>query len=183
VVAVSDLSVERLTQVNARYPNVKLTTDFRDVLCDPDVDAVIVATPVSSHFDIAMRALQAGKHVLVTKPMTADSEQAMQLIEAAEHIVGFRPPGRLRTRDRQPALPQGLEWQRLEQPMGSVGRFPDFHPRRGLVGRQPDRCLRARRRQCAVPHVVGRHALERLGITWRRPGLRARSLVFGSRPS
>src|SRR6266849_1338645 len=43
-----------------------------------------VATPVSSHFDIAMRALQAGKHVLVTKPITADSEQAMQLIEAAE---------------------------------------------------------------------------------------------------
>jgi len=84
VVAVSDLSGERLTQVHARYPNVKLTTDFRDVLCDPDVDAVIVATPVSSHFEIAMRALQAGKHVLVTKPITADSEQAMQLIEAAE---------------------------------------------------------------------------------------------------
>jgi predicted dehydrogenase len=84
VVAVSDLSVERLTQVNARYPKVKITTDFHDVLSDPDVDAVIIATPVSSHFDIAMRALQAGKHVLVTKPITADSEQALQLIEAAE---------------------------------------------------------------------------------------------------
>jgi predicted dehydrogenase len=84
VVAVSDLSVERLTQVHARYPKVKLTTDFRDVLSDPDVDAVIVATPVSSHFDIAMRALEAGKHVLVTKPITASSEQTIQLIEAAE---------------------------------------------------------------------------------------------------
>ena len=84
VAAVSDLSVGRLTEVHARYPKVKLTTNFRDVLSDPDVDAVIVATPVSAHFDIAMRALQAGKHVLVTKPITADSEQARQLIEAAE---------------------------------------------------------------------------------------------------
>jgi predicted dehydrogenase len=84
IVAVSDLSVERLTQVHDRYPKVKLTTDFLDILADPDIDAVIVATPVSSHFDIAMRALQAGKHVLVTKPLTTDSEQAEQLIEAAE---------------------------------------------------------------------------------------------------
>ncbi len=84
MVAVSDLSVERLTQVHTRYPKVKLTTDFRDILADPNVDAVVVATPVSSHFDIAMRALQAGKHVLVTKPMTASSEQTARLIEEAE---------------------------------------------------------------------------------------------------
>jgi predicted dehydrogenase len=84
MVAVSDLSVERLTQVHDRYPKVKLTTDFRDILADPDVEAVVVATPVSTHFDIAMRALQAGKHVLVTKPITTDSGQAAQLIETAE---------------------------------------------------------------------------------------------------
>jgi len=40
-----------------------LTTDFRDILGDPHVDSVVIATPVSSHFDIATRALQAGKHV------------------------------------------------------------------------------------------------------------------------
>jgi predicted dehydrogenase len=84
MVAVSDLSVDRLTQVHTRHPKVKLTTDFRDILADPDVDAVVVATPVSSHFDIAMRALQAGKHVLVTKPITTSSEQTARLIEAAE---------------------------------------------------------------------------------------------------
>ena len=84
VVAVSDLSVERLTEVHKRHPQVKLTTDYRDVISDPDVDAVVVATPVSSHFDIARRALEAKKHVLVTKPMTADSQQAAQLIDAAE---------------------------------------------------------------------------------------------------
>jgi len=84
VVAVSDLSVERLAEVHKGHPQVKLTTDYRDVISDPDVDAVVVATPVSSHFDIARRALEAKKHVLVTKPMTADSQQAAQLIEAAE---------------------------------------------------------------------------------------------------
>jgi predicted dehydrogenase len=84
MVAVSDLSVEHLTEVHARYPQVKVTTDCNDVIADPDVDAVVIATPVSSHFELAMRALQAGKHVLVTKPITADPVQAMQLIDAAE---------------------------------------------------------------------------------------------------
>jgi predicted dehydrogenase len=84
VVAVSDLSIERLTEVHKRYPQVKLTTDYRDVISDPNVDTVVVATPVSSHFDIAMRALEAKKHVLVTKPITANSQQAAQLIDAAE---------------------------------------------------------------------------------------------------
>jgi predicted dehydrogenase len=84
VVAVSDLSVERLTEIHGRYPKVKLTTDCQDVLSDPDIDAIVVTTPVTSHFEIAMRALQAGKHVLVTKPITADPAQAEQLIEAAE---------------------------------------------------------------------------------------------------
>jgi predicted dehydrogenase len=84
VVAVSDLSVDRLAHVNARHPNAKLTTTFHDIIADPEVDAVIVATPVASHFEVAMAALRAGKHVLVTKPMTADGAQATQLIEAAE---------------------------------------------------------------------------------------------------
>jgi predicted dehydrogenase len=84
MVAVSDLSIERLAQVNARHPTVKLTTDYRDIIADPDIDAVIVATPVSSHFEVAMAAIRAGKNVLVTKPITANSQQAAQLIEAAE---------------------------------------------------------------------------------------------------
>lgn len=84
LVAVSDLSVDRLAQVHARHPNVKLTTTYHDIIADPEVDAVVVATPVSSHFEVAMAALRAGKHVLVTKPITADRDQAIQLIEAAE---------------------------------------------------------------------------------------------------
>jgi predicted dehydrogenase len=84
LVAVSDLSVDRLTEVHARYPQVKVTTDCADLISDPQVDAVVIATPVSTHYDLTRRALQAGKHVLVTKPITADSTQAMELIEAAE---------------------------------------------------------------------------------------------------
>ena len=83
VVAVSDFNRERLSKVQARYPSVKVTTNSRDLFEDPKIDAIAIATPVSSHFDLAWAALQAGKHVLVEKPMTATSEQAVGLIEEA----------------------------------------------------------------------------------------------------
>lgn len=82
--AVSDSSIDRLHQAVAHHPNLKVTTDYRDITNDTDIDAVVVATPVSTHFEIAMRALEAGKHVLVTKPMTTDTQQALRLIDAAE---------------------------------------------------------------------------------------------------
>ena len=81
---VTDLRAARLSQVSARYPATKVSTDYRELIADPSVDAVAIATPVSSHFDLAMEALRAGKHVLVEKPMTATSQQAMTLIEEAE---------------------------------------------------------------------------------------------------
>lgn len=83
VVAVSDLRGERLRQLTARYPTVKATTDYHDLLTDPAIDAIAIATPVSSHFDLAMKALKASKHVLVEKPLAATSEQALQVIEEA----------------------------------------------------------------------------------------------------
>lgn len=83
VVAVSDLRPERLAQVQARYPAVKTTTNYRDLITDPAIDALAIATPVSTHFDLALQALQAGKHVLVEKPLTETSEQAIRLIEEA----------------------------------------------------------------------------------------------------
>jgi len=84
VIAVSDLRPERLSLVNARYPTIKTTTDYQDLFTDPEIDAVGIATPVSTHFDLAMQALRAGKHVLVEKPMTATVEQAVRLIQEAE---------------------------------------------------------------------------------------------------
>jgi len=81
---VTDLHPERLSQAAARYPAIKVSTDYRDLINDAAVDAVAVATPVSSHFELAMAALRAGKHVLVEKPMTSTSEQSLALIDEAE---------------------------------------------------------------------------------------------------
>jgi len=83
VVMVSDLQTERLNKVRARYPLVKTTPDYRHLIADTSIDAIIIATPLSTHFDLALQALQAGKHVLVEKPFTEKSEQAMRLIDEA----------------------------------------------------------------------------------------------------
>jgi predicted dehydrogenase len=85
VVAVSDLRSERLSRVRSRYPAIKTTTDCRDLFADATIDAIAIATPVSSHFDLAMEALKAGKHALVEKPMTLTSEQGLRLVEEARH--------------------------------------------------------------------------------------------------
>lgn len=84
VVMVSDLKQDRLDLVQRRYPGVEVTTDFQEILNHPDIDAVAISTPVSTHFPLALQALQSGKHVLVEKPMTTTSEDAMRLIDEAE---------------------------------------------------------------------------------------------------
>ena len=82
VVAVCDLNPERLAMVQNRYPSIRTLTNWRELLSDPDIDAVAVATPVSSHFELAMAALAANKHVLVENPWR-QPEQALQLIDEA----------------------------------------------------------------------------------------------------
>jgi predicted dehydrogenase len=84
VVAVCDQREERLATVNKLYPAVSTYRDVDDMLADPQVDAVAVATPVFTHFELAMRALAAGKHVFVEKPFTATADQAGQLIAEAD---------------------------------------------------------------------------------------------------
>ena len=80
---VTDLQQQRLAQVTARYPATKVSTDYRELIQDPSIDAVVVATPVSTHFDLGMAALRAGKHVLIEKPISSSSEQAQALIDEA----------------------------------------------------------------------------------------------------
>lgn len=84
VVAVCDLRAERLAQLKVRYPSIRILNNTQELLDDPGIDAVAIATPVSSHFDLAISALRAGKHVLVEKPLAANSEQALELIAEAE---------------------------------------------------------------------------------------------------
>jgi predicted dehydrogenase len=82
--AVCDLARGRLTKAESRYPGIKTTTDPRELFANPDLDAIALATPVSTHFDLAMQALRAGKHVLVEKPLTSTSDQGKRLIEEAQ---------------------------------------------------------------------------------------------------
>jgi predicted dehydrogenase len=83
VVAVSDRRAERLALVERRYPGIRVTTDASTIIDASDVDAVVIATPVDFHFELAMAALRAGKHVLVEKPIASNSDQAARLVEEA----------------------------------------------------------------------------------------------------
>jgi predicted dehydrogenase len=84
MVAVCDRRRERLAAAAQRHPTVRVCADPRDLIDDPAVDAVVVATPVASHFALAQAALRAGKPVLVEKPLTDTSDAARRLIDEAE---------------------------------------------------------------------------------------------------
>lgn len=84
VSAIADLDKKKLEVVSKRYPAVKVTTRFQDLLEDPAIDAIAVATPVNTHFELGMAALKAGKHIWLEKPMTETSLQARKLVEEAE---------------------------------------------------------------------------------------------------
>jgi predicted dehydrogenase len=81
---VVDQSLARLEYVQSQYPAVEVSRDFDAVLNNPNIDAVIFATPVSTHFDLARSALEAGKHVLVEKPLAMTAAQCRELIDVAE---------------------------------------------------------------------------------------------------
>jgi predicted dehydrogenase len=103
VKTVCDLRPEVLTKVHTRYPAVRTATDFASVLDDTEIDAVLIATPISTHFALAKAALLAGKHVFVEKPITSCSDEAIELVELAAasglvlmvgHTFVFSPPVR-----------------------------------------------------------------------------------------
>ncbi|MCA6439602.1 MAG: Gfo/Idh/MocA family oxidoreductase, partial [Chitinophagaceae bacterium] len=84
VKTVADSLLDRLSIVSKMYPGISVTDKATDIIQDPEIDAVIIATPVFSHFGIAMSALENGKHVLIEKPMTSSVQEAEQLLEVAE---------------------------------------------------------------------------------------------------
>lgn len=81
---VCDLDERRLGEMKARYPHLTPTKHHSDLLRDTSVDLIVVATPVKSHYPLAMAALRAGKHVLLTKPMAPTETECLALIEQAE---------------------------------------------------------------------------------------------------
>jgi predicted dehydrogenase len=81
---VCDLDAERLCAFGRRYPGATQTERYEDLLEDPRLDAVVIATPVFTHFDLAAAALGAGKHTFVEKPFAPSTAQAGELIALAE---------------------------------------------------------------------------------------------------
>ena len=88
-----DANPRALATVARRYPTARHSTDVAEMLSDPELDAVIVATPISTHHAIAAVALDAGKHVWVEKPFASSSVEAADLIERAESAGLVLLPG------------------------------------------------------------------------------------------
>ncbi len=86
VAAVCDPRTEQQAKVRNRQPDVLVTGDFDEILHNAAIDAVAIATPVSTHYDLALRALRAGKHVWIEKPLAATGEQAAHLVEEADRL-------------------------------------------------------------------------------------------------
>lgn len=86
VLACADLSKERLARVKRRFPQLHTTRNYRDLLSDPAIDAVVVATPTRTHASITHEALEAGKHVLVEKPLCMTAKEARELTMCADAV-------------------------------------------------------------------------------------------------
>lgn len=99
-----DIDPSRVARFARANPTVIATTDYTEMLEDPSLDAVVIATPVYTHFEIASAALEAGKHVFVEKPLASSSDEAERLVSMAEkrdltlmcgHTFLYSPPVRL----------------------------------------------------------------------------------------
>lgn len=84
VVIACDFNSRALTRAKRRYPSLEVTQNYASVLADPRIDAVVLATPVSTHYLFAKQALLAKKHVLVEKPLAQSAAQVLELIEESE---------------------------------------------------------------------------------------------------
>jgi predicted dehydrogenase len=90
-----DLDDKQLAQIGARYPDARTTTNFDDLLADDSVDAVVIATPVPTHYALAKQALEAGKHVFVEKPPAMRAAEMDELVALADARDLVLMPGHL----------------------------------------------------------------------------------------
>jgi len=85
VTMVCDMNAQTLkNKVKKTYPNIKTTTEIDELIKDPEIDAIAIVTPVFTHFEIAQKALEAGKSIFVEKPFTYTVAEAEQLVNLAE---------------------------------------------------------------------------------------------------
>ena len=84
VLKVADLKPDRTEKVKVQYPHIETTNDPNEVIDDPAIDAILIATPINTHYELTKKALLEGKHVLVEKPLAGSSEEAEDLVNLAE---------------------------------------------------------------------------------------------------
>ena len=80
---ICDLDAKRLASLGRRYPSARTTENYQDLINDHVLDAIVIATPVDTHYRFALDAMNAGKHVLVEKPLTSSVTEAEELLAAA----------------------------------------------------------------------------------------------------
>ncbi len=128
LVAIADASGPALEHAGARHPAVRLETDWRALLTAPDIDAVVIATPVSTHYAMASAALAAGRHVLVEKPMTDDVRQAEALVTQAQRC------GRVLMVDHTFVYTPAVRKMRAMIDAGEIGDVYYYHSTRINLG-------------------------------------------------
>ncbi len=128
LVRVCDSRPGRLQYVRERFPQVELTVDYDELLSDSRLDAIFIVTPIPSHRDLAVRALESGRHVFVEKPLAATSQQASEMVELAAARRCLLAVGHLFV--HHPAVVRLRE----ELAAGSLGRLCYLHSERVNLG-------------------------------------------------
>ena len=119
IVAVADRKQGRLSFVSKRYPHIRVVSEMDELIGDPNIDAIVVATPVPTHYDVGRRVLEAGKHAMIEKPLAYSFQDAAALNDLAEslnkvltvgHVYQFSP---------------AVEWLAMRISSGKLGKL--FH--------------------------------------------------------
>jgi len=205
---ICDLDQSRIDTFGRRYPAVSCTRDFADLLADPELEAIAVATPVSTHYPLALAALEAGKHVFIEKPLASSVAQAEELAAVAAdrgltlmpgHTFLYSPPVNM-IRDLIAGGELGeiyfISMSRvnlgLHQSDVSVAWDlgpHDFSILRYWLEETPSH-LSAMSRSCIVPTIpdiafinleYGQGAIAHVELSWLAPSKLRRTTVVGSR--
>jgi predicted dehydrogenase len=204
---ICDLDPARLARFQRRHPTAQVTADVREVLADPGVDAVVIATPIYTHFDLAAASLRAGKHTFVEKPLAPSAVLADELrslsriherIVMCGHTFLYSPPVRMLKRmidDRMlgdvffvssSRVNLGLH-QRDVSVIWDLGPH-DFSILRYWLGETP-RTIRAIGRDSIVPGIADvafitmtfpSGVVSNVELSWLAPSKLRRTVVVGS---
>lgn len=126
LVAGANRNRDRLEEAHREFPGLRLTTDYRELLSDPEIDAVSITTHWQDHFEVARAALESGKHVLLEKPMAPTVAECRALVDLAKDSSGIFMVGHVCRFDARVTLAKAAI------DAGRIGRIVSMHARRNL---------------------------------------------------